>query len=175
MAQADSEEISQPGEAPTIRICVLGPTGAGKSTLCNFISQSDVFEVGDGFDSCTKEAQPKNFTFPINGIHKKFSIIDTPGWFDTDEKEDEEAIDIEWTVNNIKQCLSISNLEITAFFIVVPFERILVATQQTIHFMTDCFDSTQRKHIYMVFTKCGKKSCDEIMKSLLQQKQKRRK
>merc|ERR1712154_217915 len=42
--------------------------------------------------------------------------------------------------------------------------------------MRDCFDSTQLKHVYMVFTKCKTiKNIDEILQQLLQQKNEGRK
>lgn len=172
LAQQNDHQHNPGGEEETIRICVLGASGVGKSSLCNFLSDSDEFKVGGGFDSCTQQSSSHMFTYQINHNDIHFEITDTPGWFDADG---ERLPSVQVMLNKINQCLSISNGGITAYFIVVPFERISIDTEQAIYFMRDCFDSSQLKHVYMVFTKCNGNSVDEILESLLAQKSKGRK
>jgi len=161
------------GEEEIIRVCVLGASGVGKSSLCNFLSDSTAFKVGGGFDSCTQQSSSHLFTFQIQQTDVHFEITDTPGWFDADG---ERLPSVQFMLSKIQQCLSISNSGITAYFIVVPFERISIDTEQAIYFMRDCFDSTQLKHVWMVFTKCGAtSSVQDILQSLMAQKSKGRK
>merc|ERR1712212_938831 len=91
---------------PNPRMIIVGPTGAGKSSLANAFLGCDprapsgtcLFGVGNGMDSCTKETTygygpwlgnttQHNFT----SFHN-FTVVDTPGFGDTDG-EDEKLID----------------------------------------------------------------------------------
>ena len=88
---------------------------------------------------------------------------DTPGWFDADN---ERLPSVHSMLNKINECIKISESGITAFFIVVPFERISIDTEQSIYFMRDCFNNNQSKHVWMIFTKCKR---NETVKSILDQ------
>ena len=73
-----------------ITAILMGKTGHGKSTLCNLLSDSEDFIVGDTSHSCTKEIQIKNFFNHAN--RASVSIIDTPGLSDSDG-DDNKIID----------------------------------------------------------------------------------
>ena len=173
MAKPLQAVLPNPGEEEVVRICVLGASGVGKSSLCNFLCDSSVFKIGDGFDSCTQ--QPKTYAF-IHDIDNKsvhYEITDTPGWFDADQ---ERLPSVHTMLKKINECIKISETGITAFFICVPFERISIDTEQSIYFMRDCFDSTQLKHVWLIFTKCKKiTNIQVILEQLLQQKNRGRK
>eukprot|EP01084_Bolivina_argentea_P192286 330128_1 len=165
-------ELNNPGEEEVIRICVLGASGVGKSSLCNFLSNKDTFKISDGLDSCTQQSQSELFSYEINNKDIKFEITDTPGWFDADN---DRLPSINTMLMKINECIQISETGITAFIIVIPWERISIDTEQSIYFMRDCFDSTQLKHVWMIFTKCHKtRNIGEILQLLLEQKNKGR-
>lgn len=68
------------------RLVPFGPTGCGKSQLCNFIykdKSNKKFEVSDGFDSQTKEPQSEIFTRKIDDEVIKIELIDTAGCSDS--------------------------------------------------------------------------------------------
>ena len=65
------------------KIVLLGPTGVGKSQLCNFImkdKENKTFKVSDSINSCTPELQLKCYTRNIEEYEKKeikLELIDT--------------------------------------------------------------------------------------------------
>ena len=77
-------------------IVIIGPTGAGKSSLANVLigvhpdCKNCTFDVCDGADSCTKETTYA--VAPYIGEGDDFTIVDTPGFGDSDN-EDSELID----------------------------------------------------------------------------------
>merc|ERR1719341_3244151 len=86
-------------ELPNPRMIIVGPTGAGKSSLANAFLGCDprapdgtcLFGVCNGMDSCTKETTygygPWLGTTPHD-----FTVVDTPGFGDSDG-EDEQLIE----------------------------------------------------------------------------------
>ena len=66
-----------------IRIIVLGKTGGGKSTFCNYLAGRKIFKEYYHLASGTKRCKLKKVD--INGY--EFQLIDTPGLFDTEHPE----------------------------------------------------------------------------------------
>ncbi|XP_059211380.1 GTPase IMAP family member 4-like [Centropristis striata] len=81
----------------TKRIVILGKTGAGKSSVANTIFGEKLFKIGDTAKSETSVCQAK--TKSVNG--RSISLIDTPGFFDTDRPEEELKAEI---VRCITEC-----------------------------------------------------------------------
>merc|ERR1719295_305874 len=85
---------------PNPRIIIVGPTGAGKSSLANAFLGCDprapsgtcLFGVCNGMDSCTKETTYGYGPWLGNMTRHNFTVVDTPGFGDSDG-EDEKLID----------------------------------------------------------------------------------
>ncbi|XP_074518489.1 GTPase IMAP family member 7-like [Halichoeres trimaculatus] len=71
--------------ANTQRVVILGKTGSGKSSLANTIFGEDVFKINHTPSSETSKCQTSNAS--VKG--RKFTLVDTPGFFDTKITEDE--------------------------------------------------------------------------------------
>jgi len=78
-------------DLPEPRLVIIGPTGAGKSTMSNVLLGEPVdcenctFNVCDTHDSCTK-----NTKYAIGnwlGDGENFTIVDTPGFGDSDNDD----------------------------------------------------------------------------------------
>ena len=73
----------------TKNLLLIGKTGNGKSTLANVLTQSAKFTESAGSTSQTRIIQAEQFKHN----EQSYSIIDTPGFFDTKLKQ-EEILDI---------------------------------------------------------------------------------
>ncbi|KAI6649450.1 Protein AIG1-like isoform X2 [Oopsacas minuta] len=80
----DYFEIEKPSHYD-ISLLFIGATGAGKSTLCNFLVKSQFFEAKSSMKSVTNIT--KSYFFEFNG--KIFKVIDCPGFVDIDEETSE--------------------------------------------------------------------------------------
>ncbi|KAJ8301292.1 hypothetical protein KUTeg_020279 [Tegillarca granosa] len=76
-----------------IRICVVGPTGGGKSSLLNTILDDHRFETGLSPKPVTRKIQEASYK---RGRHS-IRVVDTPGMFDSYFSETE-------IVKELKQC-----------------------------------------------------------------------
>lgn len=66
-------------DSETISIAIMGPTGTGKTSFINLLSDSG-FKVGNELESCTDDIQIAE-PFKIDG--RIVTLIDTPGFDDT--------------------------------------------------------------------------------------------
>lgn len=76
------------------KIVLLGPTGVGKSQLCNFImkdKENKTFKVSQSINSCTQDPQLEYYTRNIEEYEKKkikLELIDTAGSSDSGDNDE---------------------------------------------------------------------------------------
>ncbi|EAS05380.1 AIG1 family protein (macronuclear) [Tetrahymena thermophila SB210] len=87
-------------------ILVLGPTGVGKSTLCNCIlDANNYFKSSSSFKSQTKQIQQHSKQIINEKNHSiKINVIDTPGLFDHERSNKE-------IINEITQIIKNNNVD----------------------------------------------------------------
>ncbi|XP_051258424.1 GTPase IMAP family member 7-like isoform X3 [Dicentrarchus labrax] len=122
------------------RIVILGPA-AGKSSLGNTIFQERRFKIGHTFNSETRQCQVE--TKSVN--ERSITLIDTPGFFDTDRSEEELKPEI---VRCITECAPGPH----AFLIVLKVEKFTEQEQAVITKMCQYFSEEVFKYAIVVFT-----------------------
>ncbi|XP_037614190.1 GTPase IMAP family member 9-like [Sebastes umbrosus] len=125
----------------TTRIVMLGKTGTGKSSLANTIFGEKLFTIGHTLNSETRECQAE--TKSVNG--RSITLIDTPGYFDTDRSEEELKPEI---VRCITECAPGPH----AFLIVLKVEKFTVQEQAVITEINQTFSEEVFKYATVVFT-----------------------
>ncbi|KAK4200749.1 P-loop containing nucleoside triphosphate hydrolase protein [Triangularia verruculosa] len=70
--------MARQAQLPPVRIAVIGPTGAGKTTFVSRVTGNTDLEIDDGVDSVTQDAVSVSCT--IDG--RQVTLIDTPGFDD---------------------------------------------------------------------------------------------
>ena len=146
----------------TYRIVPLGPSGSGKSQLCNFIYKditNKKFEVSAGFDAQTKFPQSEIFTRKIDGEDIKLELIDTAGC--SDSLGDDE-VNFKKLVIKLKEKKTID-----LFLLVFNFanNRIDKQTRDYIKLIANTFTPTEfYNHLAIVFTRYPENPTNEDKK-----------
>ena len=133
----------------TYRIVVLGPTGSGKSQLCNFIyrDKSNMkFEVSDGLGSKTKYPQCEYCVRKINDENINIELIDTAGCSDSGGSDEE---NFKYLIDELKKKKSID-----LFLLVFNFtNRIDGKTKDYMKLIANTFTPTEFfNHLAIIFT-----------------------
>jgi outer membrane biosynthesis protein TonB len=131
------------------RIVPLGPTGAGKSQLCNFIymDKSNMkFEVSDGLDSQTKFPQCEYCVRKIKDENINIELIDTAGCSDSGGSDEE---NFKYLIEELKKKKSID-----LFLLVFNFtNRIDGKTKDYMKLIANTFTPTEFfNHLAIIFT-----------------------
>ncbi|XP_045898546.1 GTPase IMAP family member 7-like [Micropterus dolomieu] len=141
------------------RIVILGKTGVGKSSLANTIFGEEQFEIDDSFNSGTRKCQAE--TRSVNG--RSITLIDTPGFFDTDRSEEEMK-------SEIVSCIVKSAPGPHAFLILLKLEKVTEHEQAVINKIIEYFSEEAFKYAIVLFThgdqlRKGQKIEDHVQKN----------
>ncbi|KAM9335544.1 uncharacterized protein ABDE67_020534 [Symphorus nematophorus] len=123
------------------RIAIMGKTGAGKSSLANTIFGEKLFNIGRTASSETRQCKAE--TKSVSG--RSITLIDTPGFFDTDRSEEELKSEV---VRCITECAPGPH----AFFIVLKVEKFTEHEQAVINKIHEYFSAEIFKYAALLFT-----------------------
>eukprot|EP01084_Bolivina_argentea_P157323 274158_1 len=164
--QSNSQIYNRNIQQILIRIAVLGATGVGKSSLCNLISASDIFEVNDGLESCTQQPISTEFYYTINNKQCHFKVTDFEGWFGANRELLGENR-IQQFLNVVKRSTDITRYGISAILLLIPVGRLCNSYIDSIKFMKKYFGGNLSKHIILVFSKCNGKSVNTHLQQII--------
>ncbi|XP_042071978.1 uncharacterized protein LOC106632562 [Haplochromis burtoni] len=128
-------------ESTTMRLVLLGKTGAGKSHLGNNILGEELFATYDSPNSGTMKCQTETKT--VSG--RSITLIDTPGFFDTGRSEED-------LKPEIMSCMTECAPGPHAFLIVLQVGRFTEHEQAVITKIVQYFSDEALKYAVVVFT-----------------------
>lgn len=127
----------------TYGIVLLGKTTAGKSSLANTIFGEDVFKIHHTPFCGTRECQAES-----KSVHgRRITVIDTPGFFETDRPEEEVKGEI-MRMLSILECAPGPHV----FFIVLKVEEFREQDRNVIANIFHHFSEEVLKYAVVVFT-----------------------
>uniref|UniRef100_UPI001444A851 GTPase IMAP family member 7-like n=1 Tax=Epinephelus lanceolatus TaxID=310571 RepID=UPI001444A851 len=123
------------------RLVILGKTGVGKSSLANTIFGEKLFTVNNTANSGTRECRAE--TRSVNG--RSITLVDTPGFFDTDKSEEE-------LKREILRCIIECAPGPHAFLIVLEVKKFTEHEKAVINKIHQYFSEEVFKYATIVFT-----------------------
>ncbi|XP_014868142.1 PREDICTED: GTPase IMAP family member 7-like [Poecilia mexicana] len=131
-----SQKMNEP-----IRMVLLGKTGSGKSSLANTICGDQLFTTNHTINSETSLC--KAITRSVGG--RNLTVIDTPGFFDTDRPEEDMKPEI---VRCITECAPGPHV----FLIVLKVEKFTEHEKAVVEKICTYFSEDVLKYAVVVFT-----------------------
>ncbi|KAI4898084.1 hypothetical protein NFI96_008276, partial [Prochilodus magdalenae] len=130
------------GTVKELRLVLLGKTGDGKSSCGNTIlGEEEVFPTGNSPNSETHKCKPR--TKIIN--QKEVTLVDTPGFYDTDRPEEE-------LKSEILRCIIECAPGPHAFVIVLRVGRYTEQEKEIVKKITASFGEEALKYAVVLFT-----------------------
>ena len=128
------------------RVIIVGPTGAGKSQLCNFVRRdltNSINTVSDSLNSCTQD--PFSNTFERNG--ENYEFIDTAGSNDSFNND----------IRNLQKLMDFLKIKRQIDYIILALKfnvRLSIDIREYIATLGKIFTPTEfYNHICIIFTK----------------------
>ncbi|XP_029924343.1 GTPase IMAP family member 9-like isoform X2 [Myripristis murdjan] len=126
---------------PSVRLVLVGKTGAGKSSSGNTILGRDAFRAAVSHSSVTREcSKQKGEVFG-----RKVSIVDTPGLFDT-------SLPDETVKREISKCINMSAPGPHAILLVLQAGPFTKEERDAIRKVEEIFGSDARRYTMVLFT-----------------------
>ena len=153
---------------------LTGVTGAGKSTACNYMFGSEVFEVGGGMISVTS----KSSAHETEICGRKVRLIDTPGFCDDFEQEEEK-------VNELGKAIILAKEGVHAIALVINVGHRFTSAEATaleeiellgelwpfmfiIFTAARCYGTTDQQQRGVVLKNLDNPKCPEHLKTLME-------
>jgi tRNA U34 5-carboxymethylaminomethyl modifying GTPase MnmE/TrmE len=143
----DSKEALQEEERTSCSVVVVGVTGDGKSSTCNTLAGSTLFEVSSGLCSATSECAHADYLHIDGDEVREMRVVDTIGLSDTDLPAEE-------VMRRFSAFSDQVPLGIDVFLFVVRFGRFKPEHEAALDaFVSNCGESALA-HTVLVFTSC---------------------
>lgn len=135
---------------PRRTIVLLGPTGVGKSRLCNYLIGRDVFLTSVSFASCTKGINVATQAVAHNHATYDWTFVDTQGVCDT-------SMTTEETIRIVREALKAHITSVDYFVVVLKTGRLTDENRKAIEQIITAFDLSRvdrKYHVYLLFSHC---------------------
>lgn len=135
--------VLQTSTTETIRVVLIGQTGAGKSSTGNTLLGAKRFKASPSSKSCTEVSQRESTV--TKGLI--LEVLDTPGLLDTDKPAEELR-------NEFLNCMTMTNPGPHAFLLIMKMNRVTDQEKKALQYLKEIFGGDQfLRHTIIVITK----------------------